>query len=328
MSATAYERIVDKLHDLDLRVRTGYNSSVAQCPSHDDRQPSLAVYDKDGKAKIVCFAGCDDALDILPALDMTVADLYDERRIGKGAGLDAEALARHKARKTMTPPQRAVDDLLQLPDLGERLCLGIARMRPELYIWEREQLASDASDASLASDSLGVWEAMHDVFPGVPQDSGTDGDKLLLKVRQWWATYISTVTEADLDLLTLFAAHTHLIVESYTTPRLQLDSPVHGSGKTTCLEHFQRLCHRSVQMASLSSPALLTRMLDAELRTVLIDEADRSLNPEKDGIADLLAVLNSGLQARRYPSRTRAGEGRPVGCQGDADLRCRRDSRQ
>jgi hypothetical protein len=58
MTATAYERIVDKLHELDLRVREGYGGAVAQCPSHDDRQPSLALYDKDGKAKIVCFAGC------------------------------------------------------------------------------------------------------------------------------------------------------------------------------------------------------------------------------------------------------------------------------
>jgi hypothetical protein len=156
MSATAYERIVDKLHDLDLRVRTGYRSSVSQCPSHEDRQPSLAVYDKDGKAKIVCFAGCDDALDILPALEMTVGDLYDEKRNGPRWGPNPDL--RYETRKTMTPPQKATDDLLQFPDLGERLCLAIARIRPELYIWEREQLwtesASDASDASRASDSL------------------------------------------------------------------------------------------------------------------------------------------------------------------------------
>lgn len=139
---------------------------------------------------------------------------------------------------------------------------------------------------------------MRDVFDGVPQDEGTgiDGDKLLLKVRQWWGTYITTVTEADLDLLTLFTVHTHLIAESYTTPRLQLDSPVHGAGKTTCLEHFERLCMRSVQMASISSPALMTRMLDAEQRTILIDEADRSLNPKKEGVDELLAVLNSGYK--------------------------------
>src|SRR5215207_4777589 len=123
-----------------------------------------------------------------------------------------------------------------------------------------------------------------------------DGASLLRKLRSWFARFIRTMDGADLDLLTLWAAHTHLAMETYTTPRLQLDSPVPGSGKTTCLEHLQRLCLRPVQMASLSSPALLTRMLNAELRTILIDEADRSLNPEKEGIADLLAVLNSGYK--------------------------------
>jgi len=115
-------------------------------------------------------------------------------------------------------------------------------------------------------------------------------------VREWLARFVCTVDETDLDLLTLWAAHTHLVVETYTTPRLILDSPVPGSGKTTVLEHLERLCLHPVQMASLSSPALLTRMLDAGLRTVLIDEADRSLNPDKDGVAELLAVLNSGYK--------------------------------
>lgn len=115
-------------------------------------------------------------------------------------------------------------------------------------------------------------------------------------VREWFGRFVCTVDEADLDLLALWAAHTHLVVETYTTPRLILDSPVPGSGKTTVLEHLERLCLHPVQMASLSSPALLTRMLDAGLRTVLIDEADRSLNPDKDGVAELLAVLNSGYK--------------------------------
>lgn len=119
---------------------------------------------------------------------------------------------------------------------------------------------------------------------------------ILDDVREWLARYICTMHEGDLDLLTVWAAHTHLAVETYTTPRLVLDSPVPGAGKTTTLEHLQRLCLYPVQVASLSSPALLTRMLDASLRTVLIDEADRSLNPDKEGVAELLAVLNSGYK--------------------------------
>jgi hypothetical protein len=143
MTATAYERILDKLQELDLRVRTGYRDSVAQCPSHDDRSPSLGVWDKDGKAKVYCFAGCDDALDILPALDMTVADLYDEKRHLRTGRVDPERNARSDARRSMNLVEKWLDNLLHLPDLGERLCLASARIRPELYVWEREQLAGE-----------------------------------------------------------------------------------------------------------------------------------------------------------------------------------------
>lgn len=121
-------------------------------------------------------------------------------------------------------------------------------------------------------------------------------EPVLDMVRVWLERFVCTVDDYDLDLLAIWAAHTHLCMETYTTPRLILDSPVPGSGKTTVLEHLERLCLYPIQMASLSSPALLTRMLDADLRTILIDEADRSLDPKKDGVQELLAVLNSGYK--------------------------------
>jgi len=121
-------------------------------------------------------------------------------------------------------------------------------------------------------------------------------DPVLDDVRAWLERFVTVVEDTDLDLLTLWAAHTHLVMETHTTPRLILDSPVPGSGKTTVLEHLERLCHHPIQMAALSSPALLTRMLDNGMRTILIDEADRSLSPDKPDVAELLAVLNSGYK--------------------------------
>jgi Protein of unknown function (DUF3631) len=59
---------------------------------------------------------------------------------------------------------------------------------------------------------------------------------------------------------------------------------------------LNHLCLAPVQMGSLSSPALLTRMLDRGIRTVLIDEVDRNLDPKREGMGDLLAVLNSGYK--------------------------------
>lgn len=122
------------------------------------------------------------------------------------------------------------------------------------------------------------------------------GSVVLDDVRRWLGRYLLTVSDGDLDLLTLWAAHTHLVAETYTTPRLLLDSPVPGSGKTTALEHLARLCVNPVQMAAVSSPALLTRILEDGVRTLLIDEADRTLRPDKDGTPDLLALLNAGYK--------------------------------
>jgi hypothetical protein len=146
MTATAYERILEKPRT-GQKVRQGTSYSVAQCPSYEHRQTSLTVHSKPGKAKVVCFAGCSDVLDVLPALGMTVADLYDDRRSGPRTAHqpDPEIQARIETRRSMTPSRRALDDLLQLSDIGERLCLGIARIRPELYIWEREQLGGESN---------------------------------------------------------------------------------------------------------------------------------------------------------------------------------------
>jgi hypothetical protein len=156
------------------------------------------------------------------------------------------------------------------------------------------------ADAHLIEAVLAESEPVQPVQPDVPVTTRgvnrTGDDRTLNNVRAWLGRFVSTVHPSDLDLLTLWAAHTHLCLETYTTPRLLLDSPVPGSGKTTTLEHLEKLCLSAVQMATLSSPAMLARLLDASLRTILIDEADRSLSPDKEGIGDLLAVLNSGYK--------------------------------
>ena len=93
------------------------------------------------------------------------------------------------------------------------------------------------------------------------------------------------------------AAHTHLAEAIYTTPRLLLDSPVPGSGKTTVLEHLERLCVNGGNMSSITSDAMLTRLIDGYgLATILIDEADRALSPDQPGIGKLMAVINSGYK--------------------------------
>lgn len=130
------------------------------------------------------------------------------------------------------------------------------------------------------------------------------------RVREWLARFIVTAHPGDLDLLTLWAVHTHLTRETFTTPRLVLDSPLPGSGKTTTLDHLQRLCFQPVQAANVSSAALLPRLTEKSPRTILIDEADRNLSPKNDKAAELIAIINSGY---------RHGASRPVLVQKDRE---------
>ena len=130
---------------------------------------------------------------------------------------------------------------------------------------------------------------------GSTSSGGSLGD-LIQEVREWLARFVFVLRDSDLDLLALWAIHTWVCEETYTTPRLLIDSPVPGSGKTTLLEHLSRLSKNPVQMAAVSSAAMLARITANEIRTLLIDEADRALNPKKPGVEDLIAILNSGYK--------------------------------
>jgi Protein of unknown function (DUF3631) len=121
-------------------------------------------------------------------------------------------------------------------------------------------------------------------------------DNILVRLKNWFSRFIAVTDPHDLDILALWTAHTHLVEVLYTTPRLRVDSVVFGSGKTTLLDHLGALTLNPVQAASLSSPALIPRMLETKMRTILLDEVDRSLRHDKPGVEDLIAILNSGYR--------------------------------
>lgn len=74
---TAYARITDALRAHGSTVRTSGGRTMAQCPAHKDRNPSLSVTGIEGSVLLHCHAGCDpDA--VLDVLKLSKADLYDE----------------------------------------------------------------------------------------------------------------------------------------------------------------------------------------------------------------------------------------------------------
>lgn len=81
---TAFDRIVRELDNQGRTVRNANRFQVqASCPvpghgkGNGDRNPSLSVTDNMGQALVYCHAGCAPE-DIMDALGMTMADMYDD----------------------------------------------------------------------------------------------------------------------------------------------------------------------------------------------------------------------------------------------------------
>lgn len=131
-----------------------------------------------------------------------------------------------------------------------------------------------------------------------PGSSGSSGYlcEVLDEVDQWLKRFILTTTPEDIHLITLWAAHTYVVEETYTTGRLLIDSVMPESGKTTVLEHLEHLARAPLSASSISSEALLPRVLDRGIRTVLIDEADRSLDPSDPIMKGVIATINTGYK--------------------------------
>jgi hypothetical protein len=88
----------------------------------------------------------------------------------------------------------------------------------------------------------------------------------------------------------LWIAHTFLYSRFPITPRLALESPVRGCGKTTLLNIIKALAFKTSKSDHLTA-AVLFRLIDRDRPTLLLDEAD---NQDLPNDPTLRAVINSG----------------------------------
>jgi hypothetical protein len=322
---TAFERVLDAVREYGLAVtEQGGERAIFQAPGHSDRDRSVSVRREADAVLLKCHSDLTTA-EVLDYIGLTMSDLFDTpRRSGSPRSqrdvpkLTPEQIAerderRRKRAELDAAHNEAFERELQLaeeiaagenpdaprPDWSDPL-VQHPELRCESEIGDHHEVENLQSAGCGADDQFvqanGDSSATSTSPSGSKSPPAVSGRTILDEVREHFARYVSTVDDSDLDLVTMWSAHTHLVTETYTTPRLLIDSPVPGSGKTTLLEHLERLCAHPIQMASVSSSAMLARMLDQGMRTMLIDEADRSLDPKKPGVEDLLAILNSGYK--------------------------------
>ena len=70
-------RLINRLKLKGLRSQATASGFQAQCPAHDDQRESLSIAEgTDGRVLLKCHAGC-EAKTVVAALDMSLADLFD-----------------------------------------------------------------------------------------------------------------------------------------------------------------------------------------------------------------------------------------------------------
>ena len=79
MTTTAYNRLLDDLHNNGQTVIDAGTTAKAQCPAHDDTNPSLSITAIEGRVLVYCHAGCTRE-QIVKSLGRTMSDLFDNKR--------------------------------------------------------------------------------------------------------------------------------------------------------------------------------------------------------------------------------------------------------
>lgn len=122
-----------------------------------------------------------------------------------------------------------------------------------------------------------------------------DGAALLDEVERYLARFVVYPSEHARVAHTLWVAHTHLMQQWESTPRLAFLSPEPASGKSRALEVTEPLVPRPVHAVN-TTPAYLFRKVGDEAGppTLLYDEVDTVFGPRAKDNEDIRGMLNAG----------------------------------
>src|SRR5687768_13592743 len=96
--------------------------------------------------------------------------------------------------------------------------------------------------------------------------------------------------EHQSNAISLWSAHTHAIAAAECTPYLNIWSAMKGSGKTRTLEVLEPIVARA-WLTGRTSASALTRKVDRDQPTLLLDESDATFGGEKEYAEALRGVL-------------------------------------
>lgn len=161
MTSTALDRILDALHSRGCTARGNGLNYSAQCPAHEDRSPSLSVRAIEGQVLVYCHAGC-DTIDVVASLDLTMADLFDEKtgvtyQYTDAAGTPTRRVHRSPDKQFRQSGDRRLSQLYRLPRV-----IAAAAASDTIYLVEGEKdvhalesIGATATTAAMGGSNFG-----------------------------------------------------------------------------------------------------------------------------------------------------------------------------
>jgi Protein of unknown function (DUF3631) len=119
-----------------------------------------------------------------------------------------------------------------------------------------------------------------------------EGAELLDAIAVLLRRYV-VLSQEQADAAALWVVHTHAFGAAEVTPYLWITSAEMGSGKTRLLEALELLVAKPWLTGRVTA-AVLTRKIDAEHPTLLLDESDAAFASGKEYSEALRGILNTG----------------------------------
>ena len=129
---------------------------------------------------------------------------------------------------------------------------------------------------------------------GAPPAPPGDLAPLLHDVQRYIRRYV-VLSDPQAWACTLWVAHCHAFAVAEATPYLNVTSAVKQCGKTRLLEVLEPLVP-SPWLTGRVSAAVLTRKVDGETPTLLLDESDAAFSHRSEYAEALRSILNSGYR--------------------------------
>jgi len=151
-----------------------------------------------------------------------------------------------------------------------------------------------AKDLSKWVEHGGVRDVLLEMIEKAPdwQPQQIDGGAVLDRVCAYIRRFMS-LSESQARVAALWIAHSYAFFAALATPYLAITSAEKQSGKTRLLEVFETLV-LNPWFTGRATAAVLTRKIDAEHPTLLLDESDAAFAGDREYSEALRGILNTG----------------------------------